>query len=516
MPDINSSNTRIAKNTVLLYIRTLLVMLVALYTSRVVLNTLGVENYGIYQVVGGVVSMFSVISGALSIASSRFLTYGLGRNNIEQQHIVFSTSIIVQIVIALVILVLCEVIGIWFLNNKMNIPEGRMYAASWVLHCSLAAFVISLISVPYNASIIAHEKMSTFAYISIIEVVLKLVIVYMLVISPFDKLISYAVLTVVVALIIRLIYGIYCGRTFEECRGKLIFDKSIFKKMIGFAGWNFFSNGISIFNTQGITMLVNIYFGVAMNAARGIATQVEASVQQFTNNFTTAINPQITKSYAVGDYDRLYYLVCKSARFSFFMLFCVSLPILTETDFILKVWLKTVPDYTALFTKLAFITAMIGVLGNSCYTACLATGKIKKYTIYTSIISSLVFFITWLIYRLGGSVESSYYIYIFDWVLILFVKLFLTEELIGLKPSRFLKETVVKVIPAVIISLIIPVVIVWLLPQSVWRFFISAFACLVCSVTSVYFIGMTDGERKVIRDKFFSVVKRNRKRNRKN
>jgi len=505
MADISTSNNRIALNTVLLYIRTILVMLVSLYTSRVVLNVLGVEDYGVYQVVGGVVSMFAVISGALSTAISRFLTYGLGKSDSEQLRRVFSTSIIVQLVIALLILVLCEIVGVWFLNNKLEIPDGRMDAAVWVLHCSLIAFVINLISVPYNASIIAHEKMSVFAYISILEVVLKLVIVYALLISPFDKLISYAVLTVSVAIIIRFVYGVYCGKHFDECRGRLVYDNTVFKEMLGFAGWNFFSNGVYIFNNQGITMLVNMYFGVAMNAARGIATQVETAVQQFTNNFTTAINPQITKSYAVGDNDRLYYLVCKGAKFSFYLLFWVSLPILMETEFILKVWLKLVPEYAALFTRLAFISALVAILGNSCYTACLATGRIKKYTVYTSIVGSLVFFLTWLFYKLGGNVELTYYVYIFDWILMLIVKLYLTRDLTGMKPSLFVKGVIMRVLPTTLLSLVLPLSIVLFLPPSISRFFISVVISMLSSTICIYFLGLTVGERNTIKSKIRSM-----------
>ena len=500
------SNKRIAKNTVLLYMRTILVMLVALYTSRVVLNTLGVEDYGVYQLVGGVVAMFSVISGALSTAISRFLTYSLGKGDKTQLHNTFSTSIIVQLVIAIVILILCEVIGVWLLNNKLVIPDCRMEAATWVLHCSLLTFVINLISVPFNASIIAHEKMNIFAYIGILEVSLKLMIVYALVISPFDKLISYAVLTVSVAVVILLIFSIYCSRNFEECKGKFVYDMLIFKNMLGFAGWNFITNGIYIFNTQGITMLVNMYFGISVNAARGIATQVEQSVQQFTNNFTTAINPQITKSFASGDSERLYYLVCKGAKFSFFLLFGFSLPIIMETDFILKIWLKIVPDYTALFTRLAFVSAMVGVLGNSCYTACLASGKLKKYTLYTSLISCLVFFLTWVIYRIGGSVESSYYVYIADWGLLLLVKLVLAKELVGIEPTRFLKDVVLKIIPPVLLSIVIPLVIIILLPQSLERFCLSFFVCVICAFFNIYYLGLTSGEKASVRCNYVKLV----------
>ena len=310
MSETSANNKRIAKNTLLLYVRTLFIMLVTLYTSRVVLNTLGVSDYGIYNVVGGVVAMFSVISVSLSSSISRFITYELGHGDFDKLKRIFSTSINIQVGISLVILVLAEVFGVWFLNTKMNIPAERMTAANWVLQCSLLSFIIGLISVPYNACIIAHERMSAFAYISILEVVLKLAVVYMLLVSPYDKLATYAVLLVVVALIVRLTYGQYCKRHFEESRYRFVHDKSLIKEMTGFAGWSFFGNGAYMLNTQGVDMLINIFFGVTFNAARGVATQVQNAVMQFVNNFTVAVNPQITKSYASGEREYMYKLVC--------------------------------------------------------------------------------------------------------------------------------------------------------------------------------------------------------------
>lgn len=259
MTDTSQNNKRIAKNTLLLYIRTIFVMLVTLYTSRVILNTLGVSDFGIYNVVGGVVAMFSVISGSLSTSISRFITYELGHGDINKLKRIFSTSVNIQIGISLVVLILAEIFGVWFLNTKMNIPTDRLTAANWVLQCSLISFIINLISVPYNACIIAHERMSAFAYISILETVLKLAIVYMLLISPYDKLVTYAILLVFVSLIIRLIYGWYCNRNFSESHYKFVYDKQLIKEMTGFAGWSFFGNGAYMLNVQGIDMLINVF-----------------------------------------------------------------------------------------------------------------------------------------------------------------------------------------------------------------------------------------------------------------
>ena len=270
-----SNSSKIAKNTALLYFRSLFVMSISLYTSRIILDSLGLDNYGIYNVVGGVVAMFSLLSGSLSSAISRYLTFELGKKNIKKLRSVFSTSVAIQIALALLIVVIAEIAGVWFINYHINIPTGRLEAANWVLQCSIVTFAIGLISVPYNATIIAHEQMNVFAYISIIEVILKLLVAYLLYISPFDKLIVYALLLVIVSMAIRFIYGVYCKRHFSECGGRFVIDKNIIKEMSGFAGWNFLGAGSYLLMTQGVNILMNLFFTVAINAARGIAGQME-------------------------------------------------------------------------------------------------------------------------------------------------------------------------------------------------------------------------------------------------
>jgi len=259
MSDIQVNNKRIAKNTILLYFRTIFIMIITLYTSRVVLNQLGVENYGIYNVVGGVVAMFAVISSALSSAISRFITFELGRGNLNKLKVIFSTSVNIQLVISLIVLTFGEIIGVWFLNYKMMIPEERLVAANCVLQCSLITFCIGLISVPYSALIVAHERMSAFAYISIFEAMMKLAVCYLLVVSSWDKLISYALFMLFVSLTVRFIYGMYCSRHFEESHYLFVYDKRLFREMISFAGWTFFTNIAWVFNTQGINLLVNVF-----------------------------------------------------------------------------------------------------------------------------------------------------------------------------------------------------------------------------------------------------------------
>ena len=404
---ISENNKRIVKNTLLLYVRMIFTMVVSLYTSRIVLATLGIDDYGIYNVVGGVVAMFSVLSGSLSSAISRFITFELGHGDSKRMKLIFSTSIIIQIVMAFVVLLVAEIAGVWFINEKMNIPNDRLFAANWVLQCSILTFIINLISVPYNATIIAHEKMSAFAYVSILEVILKLLIVYLLYMSSYDRLIVYALLLMLVALVIRVVYGIYCKKHFAEASYSLIWDRNVFNEMLRFAGWNFLGNTSYILNTQGVNMLINLYFGVALNAARGIAVQVDGAVMSFVNNFTVALNPQITKSYASGDYQYMYKLINQGTKFSFFIMYFFIVPFVLETETILIIWLKEVPEQSAIFLRLVLFASLVSVSGNELYYGIISTGKIKNYQLMVSLVGVMVFPLTWIAYQLGARASSA-------------------------------------------------------------------------------------------------------------
>lgn len=502
-----SNNKRIAKNTILLYIRTLFILFISLYTSRVILNQLGVEDYGIYNVVGGVVGMFAVISSALSSAISRFITFELGRNNIDRLKPIFSTSVNIQIGIAIIVLLICEAVGVWFLNCKMTIPAERMTAANWVLQFSLLVFCINLISVPYNACIIAHEHMTAFAYISVFEAVLKLLICFMLTWSSFDKLITYAFLMLCVAIIIRLAYGIYCSRHFEESHYHWTFDRSILKEMTSFAGWSFFTNLAWIFNTQGVNLLVNAFFGVTLNAARGIATQVEGAVIQFVNNFTTAINPQITKCYAANQKTELFTLICRGAKFSYFLLLVFALPIILETEYILTLWLKIVPEYTVVFVRLSLIGATVNILGNSCYTACMATGNIRNYSIWVTTVGLFVFPMTWIAYQFGMPAEATYIIYILVYVAVDATRLIIMRELIQFPVRMFIKGTILPITLTTIICSIVPVLFYLRMPTSFLRLVVVSLSSVISVSLSVAYIGLTKHERQMTVGKILAKLK---------
>lgn len=499
MTDTSANNKRIAKNTLMLYVRMLFTMVVSLFTSRVVLNTLGVEDYGIQNLVGGVVTMFSVLSGSMSSSISRFITFELGRGEIDRLKTVFSTGINIQLGMSLLVTVVAESVGVWFLNCKMNIPADRMVAANWVFQCSILTFVINLLSVPYNASIIAHEKMSAFAYISVIEVTLKLVIVYMLTISTFDRLITYSVLLLCVGALIRFIYGYYCKRHFEECTYHFVYDKEILKSMTSFAGWNFLGNGAYMLNTQGVNILMNMYFGVAVNAARGVATQVDGALKQFVNSFTTAVNPQITKSYAQGDLKSMHKLVCRSAKFSAFLMMFFAVPIILETDTILTLWLKNPPAYASIFLKWIIISSFMDtVLANSLVTSMFATGDIKRYQIIVTIVGCLVFPLSWLAFQLGFEPQVGYILYFIIYSILLFVRLYLLRDMVKLPIIMYVREVLFKILPTMAICFVVPSLLLFTMDEGVLRLaFIVVFSTIITSFTT-YNIGLDEREKKYL------------------
>ena len=498
MQDISTNNKRIAKNTLLLYVRTIFVMLISLYTSRVILDVLGVSDYGIYNVVSGTVAMLSIISGSLSQAISRFITFELGHgNNIRLQKI-FANSVVVELGLSIAIIIIGEIIGLWFLHTHMNIPPDRVNAALWVLHCSLISFVINLISVPYNATIIAHEHMSAFAYISILDAFLKLGSVYLLFFITSDKLVLYAILMVATASIIRLIYGIYCHRHFEETHGRLSFDKNLFMEMSAFAGWKFLSDSSYILSTQGVNMLINVYFGVALNAARGIATQAQSAVMQFVNNFTTSINPQITKYYASGNMEAMHKLVCLGTKYSFFLMLIFAVPFICETNYVLSLWLKIVPPSTAIFLQLSLIGSMMILLGNGLLTAIQATGKIKKYAIYVSIITNMILPLSWIGFACGLPVTSTYIIFIIIYFLLNFVRLHIAKSLLNFPTGFYIKEVLIRAFIVMPLTFILPSCVIWLLEPSFARLMLTCIISLLSTIPIIAMVGMRGEERKII------------------
>lgn len=508
MPDSSHNNTRIAKNALMLYFRMFLIMIVSLFTSRVILDSLGVEDYGIYNVVGGVVAMFSVLSGALTSAISRFITYELGKGNIKKLRVIFSSSVLVQIVISILIVVIAEIVGIWFINNKMDIPDSRLVAANWVFHFSLVAFVINLISIPYNACIIAHEHMSTYAYVSIVEVVGKLGIAYLIYITPFDRLISYSILTCLIALVIRLIYGFYCKKHFEECEFRFVWDKSVMKEIFSFAGWNFIGSSSAILRDQGGNIIINLFYGPLVNAAYGIAYQVKNAVQSFSNNFMTALNPQIIKSYAANDLQYMESLLFQGARFSFYILLFIALPILVETQYILEIWLKIVPEHTVLLVRLSLVFILCEVISNPLVTAAQATGKIRNYQLVVGGLQCLNIPVSYLLLKFGAGVDAVLVTAIIISQCCLCARLVILKNLIGLKVILYLRKVWLNVIIVSLFSILIPVIANHFMMENLCGFICTVLVCFICTVLSALYIGCSTDERKVLFAKLSSYLKK--------
>ena len=349
----------IAKNTLMLYVRMIFMLFVGFYTSRVVLDSLGENDYGVYSVVGGVVAMFTIISGALNSAVSRFITFEMGKGTGMSLNKVYSTSVIIQMVLSLIVIAICEPVGIWFIRNEMTISPDRISAAIWVLQFSLLSFVVNLMSVPQMATITAHEKMSAYAYIGILDGLLRLGAALLIIHSPIDRLVWYSALMAGAVIIVRIAYGLYCRMRFPECRFRPLFEKGLVREMFSFAGWNFIGVTSGVLRDQGGNILVNLFFTTAMNAARGVAVQLNGAVQGFVTNFMTAVNPQITKSYASGDKAYMLSLVKKSSKMSFFLLFIIALPMLFNTEYLLEIWLKDVPAQSASFVRLFLWQAVL-------------------------------------------------------------------------------------------------------------------------------------------------------------
>ncbi|MBR2899511.1 MAG: hypothetical protein IKC23_07830 [Fibrobacter sp.] len=492
------NNKRIAKNTLLLYFRLLITMCVGLYTSRVILNTLGITDYGVYNVVAGVVAMFSFFTASLSAAISRFFAFAIGKKDYDKMKAVFSTSINVQIVMALIIFIIAEILGFFFLD-RLNIPIDRIYAARWVFHFAVLSFTVNLISVPYNAAIVAHEKMSAFAYISILEAALMLAIAYSISISSHDKLITYSILVVAVALIICLVYGVFCRVNFFECRYNFSFNRSLLKEMSSFAGWNLLGSGAYLFNTQGVNIVTNIFFGVTTNAARGVTTQVEGVVKKFVASFTTAINPQITKSYAAGNLDYMHSLVCRGAKFSYLLMLFFVVPLMFETEMALSLWLKNYPPEAPLFLRLSLVGTMFDMLGNSTANAAWATGNIKRYYIIVSSIGCLVFPISWICFALGCEAFFSYIVFAIIYAIVMLVKVYIIKDLVKFPAKRFFTEVLFRIIPVTALSLVLPSVLFFGLNQYHFVRFVAVTAMSIISVAvSIFIIGLTKGERNTV------------------
>ena len=503
---------RIAKNTLMLYVRMLVLMLVGLYTSRVVLEALGEDEMGIYSVVGGVVAMFTIISGALNSAVSRFITFEMGKGEKAQLNKVYSTAVTIQLILGAIVVILAEPIGIWFINNEMTIDQARIPEAVMVLHFSLAAFVVNLMSVPQMASITAHEKMSAYAYIGILDAFLRLGTALLIMNSSGDRLVQYAALMMVTVILVRIAYGVYCRRNFEECRYRPVFDRPLIREMFSFAGWNFVGVASGVLRDQGGNILVNLFSGAAgtaVNAARGMAVQLNGAVQGFVTNFMTAVNPQITKSYAAGEYSYMFTLVRKSSRMSFYLLLMLVMPLILNTEVVLGVWLMDVPAHTTLFVQLFLVFALSESLSNPMITAMLATGRIRNYQLVVGGIQLLNIPISYICLKMGAIPEVTVMVAIGLSQICLWARLIMLSRATGFPIGDFVSKVYVKSLLVVLpCAAVVPVLFELVKPTGISGAVYSAVISVVWTGTVIYMIGMDTSERNMVK----GLLKKNKSR----
>ncbi|WP_312482560.1 lipopolysaccharide biosynthesis protein [Sphingobacterium multivorum] len=493
------SSSKILRNTMFLYFRMLVTMLISFYSARVVLNVLGVVNYGLYNVVGGVVTMFSFLSSSLATASQRFFSFELGKNDFLNLRRTFSMTLSIYFILGIIIVILAETFGLWFLVEKMNVPSGRLSAAIWVYQFSILSFLIGMLITPYNAAIIAHENMKVYAYVSIIDAVVKLSIVYCLVYFSFDKLKLYSFLLFIATIITNSIYFYYARSRYNECKYVFFWEKKLFREIGSYSGWNLFGALAAVFNAEGINILLNIFFGPVVNAARGIAFQINTAVNQLVNNFLMASRPQIVKSFAQGEVKGMIQLVFQTSKFSFFLLSIIIIPLLLEIDFVLSIWLKEVPESTSLFARLILITALIDCLSYPLMTAAQATGRIKLYQIAVGSVMLLNLPISYIYLKMGSEPTAVFYIAICNSFLCLILRLFFLNAMVELPIFSFLKTVFQKCLICFGISFIVPYILFNHIAYDFLRFFSVLFLSIILLLLSIYCIGLTKNERMFIK-----------------
>lgn len=495
-----SNNKRIAKNTLFMYFRMGITMLVTLYTSRIILQVLGVDDYGIYNIVGSIVVAFSFLSGPLGAATQRFYNYELGKNNTSRVNYVFNHSIIIYVILSVILLVIIEIAGLWFIHNKMKLPVERFYAAQWAFQFSAICFIIGLIRMPFESLIIAHEKMSFYAYVSIVEVVLKLTNVYILMYMSLDKLILYAFNQIIISLIIIACIYLYCKRTFAYIYFKRMWDKDLFKALLGFSGWSLFGSLAAMTANQGLNILLNIFYGVVVNAAMGIANQISNAVNQFVINFQVAFRPQLIKSYASNEIELLRKLISATSKYSFMLLFAIVCPIVVNLQFLLELWLgqNAVPEYTTEFTTFILIYALLETLSAPMCTVVQATGRIRVYQL---VISSIMFCNIWISYiflKLDFPPVVVLEVKCCLDCIYLFTRMLFMRKMVCFSVSKFIKEVLVPLLMITSLSLVLTYLTACNIHDGWTRLFSSSGAFLFSYIPLCLFIGMAKNEREKV------------------
>lgn len=495
-----SNNKRIAKNTLMLYFRQILILLVSLYTVRVVLEALGVEDYGIYSVVGGIVSFFSFLSGTMASATQRFFSYAIGQRDYEKLKKTFTVNWIIYGVIAIIALILLETVGLWFINEQLNVPPERFESARWIFHFSVFMFITTIFSTPFMAIIIAHEDMQIYAYVSIVEVLMKLGVVFLLVHLPWDKLELYGMLTFAVSVIITLIYVVICLRKYDECQyRKFYWDKGLFHEIIGYTGWTLFGQITSVGRNQAVTILLNQVFNPVVVAARAIAINITSQINVFSNNFNTGLYPPIIKSYAANDKKEMFSLLFNGSKITFFLMWVFALPFFLEMDTILTVWLKNPPPEAVLFTRLALVEVLINSISLPLMTAARAPGKMKTYEFTLGCIQIGIFVTSWFVLKMGAAAYSVFVVAIVANLVMFIVRLLLVRMLIGLSLSQFFNQVVLPILIVILVSAIPSFAIHFVLPMGFCFAGVSVLTSVIITCISTYFLALDRQMREKVR-----------------
>lgn len=505
----NSENAnRIAKNAIFLYIRTFIILIIGLYTSRLILNIIGIEDYGIYNVVGGVVMMLSVINMSLSNASSRFITIAIGSKDKERLRQTFNSVVTIHFIFAGVLLLFAETFVLWFVEYKLNIPDVRKNAAFWVFQGAVVSSLIMILSVPFNALIIAYERMNVFAYISIVEAILKLLIIYVVDLLDMDKLISYAVFLVVVQVFMRLMYTFYCRKHFVESKYRLSWNTELSKEIFSFAGWTLNGNIAVVGYTQGLNVLLNIYFGPAVNAARGISVQVQSAMKNFYQNFQTAINPQIIKSYSQKDFKYMHELILTSSRISFYLMLIISLPIMVSVEYILDLWLSIVPDYTIQFVRIMILVTLINTLSNPIIVSIHATGNIKKFQMIEGSLLLSIVPVSYLLLKYYNVLPTTVFIvYLVIEFITQIIRVIIVCPKIHLLLIDYVKSVCIRITLVSLFSSIIPIICNTIfIVDDFMSFCIMTIICVLSTLFIVLFVGVNKIERIFIWKKIHIIL----------
>ena len=506
MPDTSANNKRIAKNTCFLYIRMLFLMVISIYTSRVILASLGVEDYGIYNVVGGIVVISSFFRNTMAGATERFLSFCLGQGDSKVLQDTFKTAMFLHLIICLITLLLAETLGLWFLNHKLNIPLDRLLSANVVFQFSIITFIFSTISAPYNAVLISREKMGVFAYFALFEATMKLMIAYAISTDIMDRLILFAFLLMINSFLLRLLYAWYCRRHFAEVKFSMKYHPGILKKMTGYMGWSLYANLAGVFYGEGINMLLNIFFGPAVNAARGLAYQIQHAIINFTTNFQMAVNPQIVKYYAAEQMSEMYTLMKRSSRFSFYVLLLICMPVLFCTDILFSIWLIEVPEYAIVFCRLVLVISLIDTVSNPLTTATKATGKLRLNALLGGTNLLLIIPISYIFLKKGLPPTVVFYVNIVIAIIGMLIRLFINKRLIRFPVWDFLIDVFAKGWVIAFIAGIIPFIVNSLMDRNLLTLFVVSIISLISISVIVFFVGITHNEKDFLLNKVSIII----------